>query len=545
MRKLFFPILILLLALPTLLPFFQKGFFWTQDIIFLSRIYAAFQALADGQFPLRWVSVFRYGEPLFNYYAPLPYYLGAIIHSLGFDYITTAKVLFITITFLSAFFMFLLTKESWGILGGIASALLYLFAPYRAVDLYIRGAFSEIFALMLFPLTLLCYLQFTQAKQSTSFLLATLSLAALILAHNIMALIFFPFFTLYLFYQLVLKSNQTPKFHVLASVGLALGLAASYWIPALLEQDLVQTKRTVLSLDNFVNQFVKFEEFIKPSWDGFIITHELGYTGIILGMLTIITSLYFLKRQRKQATFIFLLLLSFSFSIFLQTNLSLQLWLVLPLIEFVQFPWRVSAISMFLLSFLGGGFFWFLKKYTHLSTVSLALVIFLTIFSQSHYFRTQNPRPTATDKDLIILEDAYLPKEYMPRGVKENPPQPIKEPVDAHTLALLEIQNLKQRSTSYSFDLNTNKEQEILVPIYYFPKWEATSEEGQIEVKKQPKTGLILIPVKPGEQHISLKLKDTTTRQISNLISFLSLLLLIFFSFSLQRKSSTKLENIS
>src|SRR3989344_6341801 len=128
-----------LITLPSLLPFFNSQFFYTQDHIFVARLQQMSTALSDGHFPVRWVSDLRFGEPIFNYYAPLPYYLGALIKLLGFNYIWVAKILFILSSFLSAVTMYLLCRKLFNQKSAFLATALYIWAPYRAVDLYVRG----------------------------------------------------------------------------------------------------------------------------------------------------------------------------------------------------------------------------------------------------------------------------------------------------------------------------------------------------------------------------------------------------------------------
>lgn len=148
-----------------LLPLTKPGFFPTQDFIHVARIYEMDIALKDGQFPVRWVPDFRYGEPLFNFYAPLPFYIGSAVHNIGFGFLDTIKILLGLGFVLSTIAMFYLGKELFGRWGGLISAILYLYAPYHSVDVYVRGAMSESLALIFFPLIFLSAYKHSQKNQ--------------------------------------------------------------------------------------------------------------------------------------------------------------------------------------------------------------------------------------------------------------------------------------------------------------------------------------------------------------------------------------------
>lgn len=537
MRKIFFLIFIILLGIPAVWPFLQKGFFWTHDIIYLTRIYAASNALSDGQFPLRWIQDFRYGEPLFNYYAPLPYYLGAAIHFLGFNFITTAKIIFILITLLSGLGMYLLTREYWGNWGSILSALLYLYAPYRALNLYIRGAFSESFAFVWFPLIFWAYHKFFKTTQKKYLILGSVFLALLIFTHNIMALIFLPFVCAFLVFEIYSTQKLSSLINVFNSIVLGLGLSATFWLPAFLEKQFVQTEKAMLPLDNFVNQFVRTEEFFKPTWNGFVISHEIGIIHLALTVLAILSCLVLFKKQRKLSLFIFFGLWLLFISLWMQTIQSLNLWLFITPLQFIQFPWRFAGISIFLIALLGGSSVQLIKS-RRLKLAVVAFTIAATLFLQSNYFKPQNLNSNATDKDFIILEDVYLPKEYIPIGVKADPPQKINSPVLADGYQEIPTTNLIKHSNSYAFDIELKQPQDVVVPVYWFPGWKAFSQKQEIILKKQPKTGLILLSLPAGKQEIILRLTDTTLRQIGNLISLFSLVGISFWFISGFRKNS-------
>lgn len=501
---------------------------------------ATAHALADGQFPLRWIPDFRYGEPLFNYYAPLPYYFGALIHLAGFNLVTCAKIIFILITFFASLAMYLFLKEYWGEWGGVFSALLYVYAPYRAVDLYIRGALSEVFAFIWFPLIFLAYLKFLTRDRKIYLFLGAVFLALLILTHNIMALIFIPFLLAFITFLVFRERKRSSVPLVIGSICLGLGLAASYWIPALLEKDLVQVYRTVLPLDNLINQFVRPQDFIKPNWNGFYLTHELGLVHLFFGIMAIFTAVFLWKRQKKISLLIFFISLLLLFSLFMETIYSFGLWLFFTPLQFVQFPWRFSGVSIFLLAILGGSFFSLIttkKRFTQAVFVIAFLATFLTL---QNYFQPNNQHPEATDKDFINFDESCLPKEYLPSGVKADPPQKISVPVVATSYKPAGATNITKHSNAYAFEIETKTQEEIVVPIYYFPGWKAFEKQKELSLKKQPKTGLIILSLSEGEHDILLKFTDTPVRLTGNWISLLSAMVALFYFWALVRpKSST------
>lgn len=152
-------------------------------------------ALRDHQFPVRILKNFGYGYhyPLFNFYAPLPYYVGAFFNLAGFSVLNATKIMFFIPNLLSIIFMYILakkiTKNTWL---SILAAILYIYFPYRAADNYVRGVAGEIYVMMFLPLLVLGVYEILHEEVHPRLRLNFLfiaSLAGIILSHNIYAYI--------------------------------------------------------------------------------------------------------------------------------------------------------------------------------------------------------------------------------------------------------------------------------------------------------------------------------------------------------------------
>src|SRR3989344_7279249 len=144
-----FPILtVFILSFFSIKPLFVSGFFPMHDDTQVARVYEMGKSLSDGMFPVRWAADlgYGYGYPIFNFYAPLAYYFGGALNALGTDALLSTKIMMIVGIILSGVFMYLLTRELWGKIGGLVSSLFYIYAPYHAVDIYVRGDVAEFWA---------------------------------------------------------------------------------------------------------------------------------------------------------------------------------------------------------------------------------------------------------------------------------------------------------------------------------------------------------------------------------------------------------------
>jgi len=157
MKKLLF--LILVLSVIALWPFFRQGYFETHDGEWMVIRFSAFhQTLASGQFPVRFVDRLNnnYGYPVLNFLYPLPFYLAEIPKVFGVGFVDSVKIVFILSTVASVLAMFWALSQIFNRWASFAGAILYLYAPYRFVDLYVRGSLGESVAFLFVKRYQLC-----------------------------------------------------------------------------------------------------------------------------------------------------------------------------------------------------------------------------------------------------------------------------------------------------------------------------------------------------------------------------------------------------
>ena len=149
--------LIFLLAYPAVGSLLGNKSFPVHDDTQQARIYVMSQELKNNQFPVRLVGDLGYGfgYPIFNFYAPLPYYFGSLFYIGGLDLFASTNLMYLSAFLLAGVSMYFLAFHLAGRSAGIAAAILYLYAPYHAVNLYVRGAVGELYAYAFLPLYLL------------------------------------------------------------------------------------------------------------------------------------------------------------------------------------------------------------------------------------------------------------------------------------------------------------------------------------------------------------------------------------------------------
>lgn len=529
MKKIIF--IIILLSIPAMLSLTKPGFFPTQDFIYVARVFEMNQSLLDGQFPVRWVSDFRYGEPLFNFYAPLPYYAGAIIKNFGFGYLVTVKILFGLGFILSGIAMYFLAKEFFGKIGGLLSAVLYIYAPYHSADVYVRGALSESWALIFFPLIFLTSFKLSEKACLRNSLWLGLSLAGLFFTHNIMTILFMPFFIGWSLF-LLLKDGQLPKLkYFILSFILGVGLASSFLLPAFFEKDLVQSNKLITGYFDFRGHFVAIPQFFSTFWGyGASLWGSQDDMSFQVGLvhwaaLFMSLGLLIFRKSKKTLLLVLFIMLEFLFSLFMQHNRSAPIWEALPIMWFTQFPWRFLGISIFLISFLGGSIALYLKRFYWISFILIAIII----VANFNYFKPDSYYSDSTDVHYVSQEvlaiDDKLPKDYLPIWVKRIEKEKKDAPYAVE--GKIEISDFKKRSSSASFKTNVLESGEVEVPITYFPGWQAKVNGKEVKIEDPSELGLIKFKLPMGSHKIDLSFNDAPIRSLGNMISLISFFVII------------------
>ena len=258
---------------------YRPGFFHIHDWTQGARIAEMGRALNEGQFPVRWSANFGYGfgMPLFNFYAPLPYYLGGLLYNLGLNLVVCLKILYLLPTFLAMLGAFKLGKKISGTWAGIILAAAYTLAPYRAVNLFVRGAVSEAWAMAFMPWVLNAIFALLKnfkkkINSKPKYLILVLSLVGIFLSHNLTAMIFIPLSGLLAFILFLEEENWSLKntlkdiVPVFLIYLLSAALSAFYLLPAVMEKNDTIIDIIFSGYFHYSNHFLYIRQFLKPNW---------------------------------------------------------------------------------------------------------------------------------------------------------------------------------------------------------------------------------------------------------------------------------------
>jgi hypothetical protein len=167
--------------------------------------------------------------------------------------------------------MYFLAKEFFGRAGGVLSAIFYIWAPYHAVEVYVRGAMNENWAMVFFPLIFLFSYKLVRADNDNiiKWLVAlSLSWFGLLTSHNLMVMILAPFFGVWLILLFLLYKFKRLPYLIISGIW-ALGLASYFTIPALMEYELTQLKNQLVGYYEYSAHFVTIRQLLVSRFWGY------------------------------------------------------------------------------------------------------------------------------------------------------------------------------------------------------------------------------------------------------------------------------------
>lgn len=539
--KKFWPYIILvLLLIPAVWNLFKPGYFNMHDDLQVMRLHEMDRCFVDGQIPCRWAPdmAFGYGQAMFNFYSAFPYYLGELFRlSTPLSIIWTVKILFAVSFVGAAFGMYFLAREFWGKWGGLAAAVLYIYAPYHSVDVYVRGALAESFALMILPFLWLAFYKLIKKGSFKNVFWTAVALGLLLSTHNVSSLIYAPFTILWVVFWIV-KENFWSSLKNIFMVGiLGIGIAGFFLIPIALESKYVQLQWLTTDYLNYAAHFVTIKQlFISRLW-GYgpsifgpndDLSFAVGWPNWWLAIPAGLAAFFWLKDKKKRTSGIMVLsvLALSAFSIFMTHPRSTFIWTHISTLAIVQFPWRFLGISIFLLSFAAGILAKIkFAKYLVPAIIILSIGLNFNFFKPQYFFLNETDQTKLSGEEFIIQQKSAI-LDYLPVTASIAPKEEaFLNPVVASGSGT--IKNYSKRSNSFFFDADIYTDSEIKVPVMYFPGWKIINGGKEIPSYPSGDYGVVTFKVPQGQYIIQGRFVSTPPRALGNAISVISFVFLL------------------
>jgi hypothetical protein len=514
-------ILVVVLSLPVIWALFHKGFYGASDDLHIAWLFEMDKVIKLGQIPPRFVPdlSFGFGYPLFNFVFPLPFYLGEVFHLLSFSFVDSVKIVFGISLLGSAVAMYLFLKEFLSKEVATLGALIYLYTPYRSTDVYIRGAIGEALSFLFLPIIMYGIIKIARGDKKFVSVLA-LGIAGLILSHNIVSYMFFPFLLVFILMFF--------SWRVVLGTMLGLLISLYFWLPAISESRLMQYG----TVFNFADHFPTIRQLIIPYF-GYGASVAGPYDGMsfFVGLINLIviiggsaTATFYWKKFKTQEKKIMAWgLIVLTTSVFMMNFRSSFLWKNLPLLPYFQFPWRFltmvtfsSVLFLIPLNYIKGvwRYLWVLGL--------IALVVILNVgFFKPHdfleredayYINRYIPVPEAS-KDYLETQEEYL---RLPLATEKRPDMnyPIVSSREKFNYTVIQTDGMYSK-----IEINTPNEIALNYNKYYFPGWAVKIDDEDAIVRVGKPFGQVEVNVPKGNHVLEFSFKETKYRLILDIIS--------------------------
>lgn len=512
--------------------------------------------IREGVLYARWAPnlYLGYGYPIFNYYAPLTYYLSnafALVFP-GVGIVAGVKGVFVVGLLLASLGTYLLGRGLFGPEAGVLAAASFTFSPYILfIDPHARGDLAEHFAICLAPLVFYFFDQLIRSPNRGRLIGSVLSLGAVVFSHNLMGLVVSALMVSYWLWQVLIDQKRERALWGPVVFTLAAGLIAVFWLPALLESDAVKLEVIGPGHFDFRKHFLYLGELLAPSrridWGaiGPRFRHNLGLAQwiLVLPTLLVIAKSSEVREQfgrQRNASFFAVTALGL---VFLMLPASTFIWESVPLMPYLQFPWRLLGPTNLMLAVCAASSVALLptRSSRHL-IIAGSLTLIISTALPLLYPPPWHPQFGGTSPANIIRWEQNSQAfgttstgDFLPTTVDVIPP-PMDTliesftshgPVDKVNRATVPegatVTVLEHKPHYDYLRVETPTKFRLRLYTFYFPGWSAYTDGERVEIEVAAPEGFITLEVPEGTHDVLVRFEDTLPRRLGLVMSAVTL----------------------
>ncbi len=501
-----------LVGLAACLPLLALGALDSHDRAYALLLYKDFsQQLFSGTLYPRWMDSFNngLGAPVLYYYSPLPFYFLALIDMLSFFKLSDMRILGLGLGFafaLSSLCAYAWLRQDFERKIAFCGALAYALAPYHLmIDVYNRGTITELMAYIWLPLILLSIRQ-TRTK-NWAWLAVAVSYAGLILSAIPAFMFATPLFVLYASLQSLYRRNATP--FLMTSFGLLIGFAlcGGYMITALSMSDYIFQERAWTGKFDPRNWLLCLACSDAKFW---FFLRLLTFSALAQSFL--VWALWRLLQKQEKQLENHMWIMCAGGALFFMSALSLPLWNILPVIERIQFPWRLFMVTELALAYMTARYLLYREKFPSFKAsflLAMALCIYGVAMMQVVAFSLLKKTHTVAEAELIIARGEYFDC-YVPRNVTLTYPEILSTPAYPKVMLLSDPArpiDIEKMPHGFRFRIEEASPGTVKIRQFAFPTWEARIAETDtvLTIRAVPDSGEMLIDYPGGAGTVELR----------------------------------------
>lgn len=513
-------------------------------------------AFKEGQYYPRWspYAINGYGAPIPNYY-PMgtPYTVALFDVLFTNDLHQAVRIVFILTYATAGIGAYLLVSRRTDAAIGLLASMLYVYSPMIGSTIpYVMGDLPLLMASALLPLNLWLTYRITIRQQTSDLVLQSLVIAMLIWTHPQMAFISI---LLSIGYSALDQGDLRiirRLTRLLFAITIGILLASFYWLPAILEHDLVNWY-SFESLQSYQISASQLLTTMQQIDTGLLVPQPQFKLGWIIIGLAIVGSLIIIRWQLSVKRFYAL------------TWLFGSVLIAYTLLIAPNEVWLLAPITL-CFSILGGSVL-HLRKFIsqQASRLLLAFSIAFTLIFSLPVWLVPIPHITMAGSSAIAqiryqLQDYGIPalpngsplpstieptrpiSRFLVNSYESNSPIRYDEQQNnANTIvSLLETESHQQ---TYRILNETSTELEFIIP--YFSGWQAFLNNRQLPTFAQSGNNMLVAQVpKADNEELTIRLSDTSIRSLSWTMSLGGLIILGVLLFFRSRQNNEPIGKI-
>jgi hypothetical protein len=314
-------------------------------------------------------------------------------------------------------------------------------------------------------------------------------------------------------------------------------LSAFFWMPAVLETHYAQITQMTSGYFDFRKHFVTLDELWYSPWgyggSGFI--NQFTRMAGTMQWAFLVVALARLRRGEgrwERAFFVSL----FAFSVVMMLSHSTVVWSSIPLLQFLQFPWKFLAVTMLAGSCLSSAALLVPAtergKWTVFG-VSVALILLCDlphaapegVVDRGADFTSPNHVRMLTSDAMNLRDFTHYYTSYLPVQVTSPPTQPPASAVEVPQGVT--ILATEERTDRLRVRLDAPDTARVIVNTFWFPGWQASIDGQPLAIVPEPGTGRIVVTVPSGDHELFMRFGHTPLRFWSLMVSLVAMLAVV------------------
>lgn len=557
---------ILLISIIVCIPLMNKNINIYKDdgIQHVCRLIGTYQTIKSGEMlPMIMSNLcnnFGYSWNIF--YSPLTAYAPLIFKIFNFTFTNCLKIFMFAVTLLSGItmytFMMNVTKNKNV---SLLSSILYVLAPYRITDMYIRIAVAELASFVFIPIIFDgLYSVLKEEKLSFKLIWGTVGL---ILTHTVITMYMAIICLLYLVFNIKkLKSINVIRILVISLVCILL-ITSFYWVGLLQHHNATSYEVFVpgrMEVGNKLEYYkTEFYQLFHTNKDQTMI-YAIGLVTVLGLVLTPIAW----KNVEKDYKRTYVLFLIFGIILTIMTLTFFPFEKLPSIFKMIQFTFRLYEFTAFFFAFVAGiNYGIIIKKFKIFDVIVLAVISTLLLIP----YKSKLEYELSTNEDRLIegvrvtentgrVHAGMASMEYLPSKAFKVLNTYIANRKDGPiiTNGEAEILNYSKNRTNLEFELanmkskqeadNKNNKTEagltIELPYIYYLGYRVYANGSEIEYTESD-NGFVQIKINPAlyEQNVKINMKYTGTNEmiVTSVISIVSAMIIVISEIILNMKN--------